>query len=101
MGVASVWYWHLFDDLRPYILIQFVPLLAIPLLIGCYPPRYDGAEYEVAGLLFYLLAKVLEAADGHIFVMTGNRISGHTMKHLAAALVPVTLGLMLAKRNYY
>lgn len=48
---------------------------------------------------FYLLAKVEEAADKPIYKWMHHSVSGHTLKHLCAAMVPVFLTLMLAKRN--
>jgi hypothetical protein len=48
---------------------------------------------------FYLLAKVEEAADKPIYNWTHRIVSGHTLKHLCAAMVPVFLALMLAKRT--
>lgn len=51
----------------------------------------------VAG--FYLLAKGEEAADKPIYGWTHHIVSGHTLKHLCAAMVPVFLTLMLAKRS--
>ena len=48
---------------------------------------------------FYLLAKVEEAADKPIYNWTHHIVSGHTLKHLCAAMVPVFLTLMLAKRT--
>ncbi|CAD6227998.1 unnamed protein product [Miscanthus lutarioriparius] len=48
---------------------------------------------------FYLLAKVEEAADKPIYNWTHQIVSGHTLKHLCAAMVPVFLALMLAKRT--
>lgn len=48
---------------------------------------------------FYLLAKIEEAADKPIYNLTLHILSGHTLKHLCAAMVPVFLTLMLAKRE--
>lgn len=48
---------------------------------------------------FYLIAKVEEAADKPIYRWTHHIVSGHTLKHLCAAMVPVFLILMLAKRT--
>ena len=42
---------------------------------------------------------MLEAADKVIYDWTHHIVSGHTLKHLSAAMVPVFLTLMLAKRN--
>ncbi|CAA6660591.1 unnamed protein product [Spirodela intermedia] len=68
-GAVSILYWRLFDDLRPYAVVQFVPCIAIP------------------------------AMDVVVYRWTGHVISGHTLKHLSAAMVPVFLTLMLAKRS--
>lgn len=54
-------------------------------------------RFIIAG--FYLLAKVEEAADKPIYGWTRHIVSGHTIKHLCAAMVPVFLTLMLAKRD--
>jgi hypothetical protein len=48
---------------------------------------------------FYLLAKVLEATDDVVYKWTYHIVSGHTLKHLFAAMVPVFLTFMLAKRS--
>lgn len=48
---------------------------------------------------FYLLAKIEEAIDKSIYDWTHHIVSGHTLKHLCAAMVPVFLTLMLAKRS--
>ena len=47
---------------------------------------------------FYVIAKVEEAADKLIYKWTHHIVSGHTLKHLFAAMVPVFLTLMLMKR---
>lgn len=89
LGVCSVVYWHRSElqgvgDLRPYILVQFGSLVVVLLLLILYPARYPGAGYLFAGLGLYGLAKGLEIADARIFSM-GQIVSGHTLKHLAAA----------------
>ncbi len=90
-GAASLLYWrwsvHTGDrDLRPYALVQGYPLVAIILLIWLFPRRYTrGHDYLVA-LGFYVAAKVFELADKRIFHGTGDVISGHTLKHIAAAV---------------
>lgn len=45
------------------------------------------------------MAKVEEAEDEQIYKLTHHIVSGHTLKHLCAAMVPVFLTLMLAKRD--
>lgn len=98
-GVISIVYWRFFDDLRPYALIQFVPCIAIPLMAILLPPMYTHSTYWLWAAGFYLLAKVLEATDDVVYKWTHHIVSGHTLKHLFAAMVPVFLTLMLAKRS--
>lgn len=42
-----------------------------------------------------------ETADRLIYAGTFHMVSGHTLKHLTAAMVPVILTVMLAKRGVY
>lgn len=98
-GVISIMYWRFFDDLRPYAVVQFVPCLAIPLMAILLPPMYTHSTYWLWAAGFYLLAKIEEAADKPIYNWTHHIVSGHTLKHLCAAMVPVFLTLMLAKRD--
>ncbi|XBI22701.1 hypothetical protein VPH35_063693 [Triticum aestivum] len=103
-GALCILYWSFFDDLRPYAIIQFVPCIVIPVMAIVIPPMYTLAKILlflffklISG--FYLLAKVEEAADKPIYRWAHDIVSGHTLKHLCAAMVPVFLTLMLAKRT--
>lgn len=100
-GVISIVYWSFFDDLRPYALIQFVPCIAIPVMAIVLPPMYTENSYWLWAAGFYLLAKVEEAEDNLIYKWTHHIVSGHTLKHLSAAMVPVFLTIMLAKRSIH
>ncbi|KAF5936851.1 hypothetical protein HYC85_024357 [Camellia sinensis] len=93
-GVISILYWRFFDDLRPYALVQFVPCIVIPIMAILLPPMYTHSTYWL-----WAAAKVEEAADKPIYKWTHHIVSGHTLKHLCAAMVPVFLTLMLAKRT--
>jgi hypothetical protein len=103
-GLASVLYWHRTEslgrgDLRPYYLVQFYPLLVLPLLLVLFPPRYTGTAYLIGVLGWYVLAKVCEhPLDGPIYSL-GNAVSGHTLKHLAAAVAAGWVLLMLRRRR--
>lgn len=102
-GVASVFYWRATQaaghgDLRPYALVQFGSMLAILLLIALFPPRYTRGTDLFISFGIYGLAKVFEAADRTIFAL-GGIISGHTLKHLAAALSACWILRMLSKRE--
>ncbi|MBK8203215.1 MAG: hypothetical protein IPK68_13140 [Bdellovibrionales bacterium] len=71
--------------LKPYIAVQFGTLLflalAILLLKASRIP--DSLWWSSIGL--YVVAKVFELVDDHVFDITGV-ISGHTLKHFFAAL---------------
>lgn len=90
VGVGSVLYWHVGErlghgDLRLYGLVQFLPMLLIPLILLMFRPRHTGAAYLWAMLGAYLAAKLAESLDGPIFRAL-YPLSGHALKHLLAAL---------------
>ena len=89
-GLFSVLYWHFTEqagagDLRYYIVAQAYPVLFAPLMVRLLPSPYTrGSDLYVAALL-YLLAKAAEVFDHEVYA-AGGWISGHTGKHLLAAL---------------
>jgi hypothetical protein len=84
IGVLSLLWWRWNDDLRLYGWVQFFPCLALPLMFLLLPPKYTGTYYWCVVGALYALAKVLEHFDGAIYSV-GHFVSGHTLKHLAAA----------------
>lgn len=89
LGAGSVLYWHASElagrgDLRPYLLVQFCPLLLLPLLLLGFESRFTRSGDLWAALGWYVAAKVFEVLDRTIFAV-GAVVSGHTLKHLAAA----------------
>jgi hypothetical protein len=101
-GFASVIYWAWSEaaghgDLRPYALAQYLPLLLVPLVIGLFGARYTRASGYLWAVGWYALAKLGEEFDGHIFAHGG--ISGHTLKHLLAAVALGGLLRMVARRE--
>jgi Ceramidase len=84
LGVVSLLVWRWTDDLRLYGWVQFFPCLALPLMFLLYPPKYTGTWYWIVAAGLYLVAKVFEYSDRAIYSV-GNLLSGHTLKHLAAA----------------
>ena len=104
MGAGSVFYWDYTEslghgDLRPYALVQFLPMLLLPLIFWLLPARYSGLKYPMYALLWYGLAKVLEYFDLGIFEMTGEMVSGHTLKHVAAAIAVCVMVVYVQKRK--
>ena len=99
VGVLSVLYWHISNDLRPYIWVQAVPLISIPLLLAIGRSRYTHAWMLLVALGGYVLAKVTELYDRQIFATFDGLISGHTIKHLLAAIACWVLADMLRRRQ--
>jgi hypothetical protein len=102
LGPASVAYWYWSElqnagDLRFYLLVQFGSLLTVVLLVAFYPARYRGTAYLIGGLAAYMAAIAFELADQEIFAF-GQMVSGHTLKHLAAAGGVACLVAMLRVR---
>lgn len=97
-AAGSVLYWHLSDDLRPYAIAQFFPLLAIPMLLSLFPARFTRGAMLLVAIGGYVFAKLIEHADVTIYGV-GQVVSGHTLKHLAAALGAWLVVHMLASRR--
>lgn len=98
VGIASVAWWRYADDLRLYAWVQFAPLATIAFLLIAYPARYTHRSYLAYGLLAYALAKAAEVGDATILELTGGFISGHTVKHLLAAVALFAVYRMLSRR---
>jgi hypothetical protein len=84
LGAFSLLLWRWTGDLRLYGWVQFFPLLALLLLFLLFPPKYSGTSYWLIAAGLYALAKLFEFYDHEIY-SAGFVMSGHTLKHLAAA----------------
>jgi hypothetical protein len=101
-GIFGVTYWRWTElqgvgDVRVYGLVQFFPLLVIPILLLACPARYYRTADLFAILAWYVLAKILELADGVVYAANGA-VSGHTLKHLAASLGALWIVVLLRRR---
>ncbi len=88
IGVSSVFYWSYtetigFGDLRFYAVVQFLPIILIPLLLLLFPVSDYQQKYIWLILVLYMTAKLMENFDADIYYIVG--ISGHAMKHIIAA----------------
>ncbi len=100
IGVLSIINWVWSKDLRLYVLVQFYPLLTIPLILWLFEPRYANSTYDyLFCLAFYFFAKIAESLDKPIFEATKHMISGHTLKHLLASLSMLKFALMVQSRS--
>jgi hypothetical protein len=84
VGVFSILLWRWTGDLRLYGWVQFFPGLALPLLFVLFPPQYSRTSDWLFAAALYALAKVFEFYD-HAIYSFGTILSGHTLKHIAAA----------------
>jgi Ceramidase len=90
IGIVSLLLWRWTDDLRLYAWAQFFPFVALVLILQLVPPKYTGASYWITAAALYALAKLLEFLDEKIFSFV-SIVSGHTLKHLAAAAAAFTI----------
>jgi hypothetical protein len=103
IGVFSVWYWDYTEslgrgDLRLYGLVQFLSLVMVALIWLMFPSRLTGIGYLWAMFAGYALAKLLEEFDEQVYEALGNQMSGHALKHVAAAAGMYCFVLALRRR---
>jgi hypothetical protein len=103
LGLASVVYWRWsalggFENLRPYLAVQFGSIAVVLAIAGLYRSRYTHGAVIFALAAAYGIAKVAEAFDREMFEL-GQWVSGHTLKHLAAAAGVVLLLRSLQRRT--
>lgn len=102
LGVASLLYWDWTEsqgrgDLRFYGLVQFYPMIALPVIYWLFPKaHYTGGGYLIWVIFWYAAAKVLEHFDAEILALLGGAASGHSLKHIAAALATFAVLRMVA-----
>ena len=99
-GSVLQWYYdelHGHGDLRIYAVVQIYSalMLLMPLLLK---PRYSRRMDFAIVFGFYVLAKLFELADKSIFRL-GHLVSGHTLKHVAAAMAGCWILRMLERRT--
>lgn len=104
LSVFSVLYWAWTEtvgqgDLRPYFLIQFYPMAAIPVIMLLFPSRYTHGRAFWLMVALYAVAKVAEVYDGPVLEWSGFW-SGHTVKHLVAAGASFVPLYALQRRTY-
>ncbi|HEX8986618.1 MAG TPA: hypothetical protein VF816_01555 [Rhodocyclaceae bacterium] len=100
-AVASVAWWYFGalagnDDLRPYLMLQVLPFVLIPLWQSSYDVRPYDRWYFGAALLLYAAAKGAEVGDHQIAALLG--VTGHTLKHLLATLSSALIVAALDRR---
>jgi len=105
LGILSLFYWEHTEelgrgDLRFYALVQFLPIVLMPVMCGLFPKaRYTGKGGLVLVILWYMVAKGLEHFDPQVFELLGQTVSGHSLKHLAAAMACFMVLRMLKRQR--
>lgn len=102
-GILAVEYWAWTEasnigDLRPYAIVVFLPMLLVLAILFLYQPAIGSARYFWWMILCYALAKASEFLDAQIYA-AGALLSGHSLKHLFAALTPALVLYMLRHRR--
>jgi hypothetical protein len=93
LGISSIIYWSFSNDLRPYLLVQFVPIAWLPYQL-C-KVKNTCSSYLWKLLSLYVIAKILELNDQAIFEFTHGQLSGHSLKHLFASFAVFMIVLMI------
>ena len=101
-GIFSVFYWQYTEyihrgDLRLYALIQYLPMMLIAIILT---RHYHQNNFLFKPLLYilllYIVAKLFEHFDQNIY-HAGNFISGHSLKHVAAATATYFMVVIVRK----
>ena len=98
----SVAWWYFTDlagngDLRPYLLLQGLPILLIPLWQWIYKAPVGDRLAFGGALALYVVAKLAELNDHEIAAVLGAA-TGHTLKHLLATVAAALIVGRLARR---
>jgi hypothetical protein len=98
-SAGAVAWWALTGSLWPYVLLQFGGFLALVCLLLARDLRSADGWWTV--VLAYAASRLFEYFDRAVFVLTGQLVSGHTLKHLASAIAAfalITVVIHLDKR---
>jgi hypothetical protein len=103
LGAASVIYWHITEragvgNVVPYGVLQAYSVVIVLLLAVLKPSRYTHGRILYWVFAWYVLSKILETYDAEVLEW-GHVVSGHTLKHLAAAAAGVAVWVMLTRRT--
>lgn len=99
VSVGSVLYWAGTGNLLPYLVMQGAFMAAALAATAFAPSAHTRAGWLFGALAVYALAIVCERFDWEIFVFLRGVVSGHTIKHLVAAVAIGVLVAMLKTRR--
>ena len=99
LSAAAIWWWQASGDLSLWVWVQAAPMLAVVLVLALLPGRYTHRRYLAYALACYAAAKLLELGDVQLMQWTGGLMSGHALKHVAAAAGVWCFYVMLRERR--
>ena len=92
IGIASVLWWNYTEqagrgDMRLYGFVQFYPVIVIPVILILFPSPVNAKAWRslMWVVICYVFEKLFEHFDKEIYATAGF-ISGHSLKHIAAAM---------------
>lgn len=97
LAPLSIYWWHISADLAPYLYLQLLPLLLIPAVLLLYPSPAGEWRLWTTAIAAYVLAKLAELGDHLLYGLLGV-ISGHSLKHMLAALASLAIYGVLYRR---
>jgi hypothetical protein len=102
VGWASVVYWRATEragagNVVPYGVLQAYTVVILLLIALWLPSRYTRGGDVFAVFACYVAAKIAETLDAPLYEL-GHVVSGHTLKHVAAAAGAFVVCRMLARR---
>jgi hypothetical protein len=103
VGAISVIHWLATEragggNLTPYAILQAYSVVMLLLIALLHPSRYTRGSDIYWVFAAYVIAKVFELLDRQ-FLELGSLVSGHTLKHLAAAVAGFVVCRMLMLRT--
>jgi hypothetical protein len=103
IGAWSVIYWEMTErvgagNVIPYGILQGYSVVILLLLAMLCPSRYTRGSDLYWVFAWYALSKLLETFDAQILSLS-HVVSGHTLKHLAAAVSGIVACNMLVRRT--
>jgi hypothetical protein len=98
LGPLAVRAWAAGGNLLPWAVLQFGGMLLLLALAAIRPQPGALPVRWFAVLAAYGVAKLAEGSDHAIFAATGEWLSGHTIKHIVAAMaaIPVLIAIRRA-----
>lgn len=102
LGSASVAYWYYTEaqglgDYRFYLFVQFFPPVLVAIAILLFPARYTRTDCLAIAFSLFIMAKLFERFDKQIYLFAP--VSGHSLKHITAALSCYWILRMLQQRH--